>query len=141
MTNALATSTHDRNSHDERRLTTRWAKPAPEALTIAMLPPGTLFRIVTDLEALKEAFADRIAALDVPLTEIDEAGGMTRGNMQKLLSDSGAKWAREFGWKSLGKALQGTGLALAVIIDDERFSSIKAQMQKRKLRQQRCPAA
>jgi phytoene dehydrogenase-like protein len=111
------------------------AKPAPvEVATIASLPPGTVFRLVTDLEGMKEAFRDRIEDLNVALTEVDFASGMTRGNMQKLLSESDAKWAREFGWKTLGKALDGTGMVLAFIIDDERFASTKAQMVKRKLK-------
>ena len=114
-------------------------KPAPEVVTIASLPPGTIFRIVDDYESLKEAFADRIEDLAVPLTEIDAVSHMTRGNMQKLLSDSDQKWAREFGWKSLNKALTGTGMMLAFIIDDERFAPIKAQMMKRKLKQKRPP--
>jgi hypothetical protein len=65
------------------------------------------------------------------LTEVDAAAGMTRGNLQKLLSDSDAKWAREFGWKSLNKALTGTGMALVFVIDDERFAPIRAQMSRR----------
>jgi hypothetical protein len=111
-------------------------KPAPvEVVTIASLPPGVLFRLVRDYEGVKEAFADRIEDLAVPLTEVDAAGGMTRGNMQKLLSDSDAKWAREFGWQSLRKALDVTGMVLAFILDDERFAPIKAQMMRRKLKQ------
>ncbi len=108
------------------------AKPAPvEVATIASLPPGTIFRIVTDLEALKDGFSDRIADLDVAMTEVDAATGMTRGNMQKLLSKSDAKWAREFGWKTLGDALKGTGLALVLVIDDARFAPIRDRMTKR----------
>jgi hypothetical protein len=114
-------------------------KPAPEVVTIASLPPGTLFRIVTDLDGIKEAFADRIEDLNVSLTEVDAAGQMTRGQMQKCLSDSDKKWAREFGWKSLNKALTGTGMALVFVIDDERFSSIKSQMMQRRWKQKRQP--
>src|ERR1700730_1197257 len=53
------------------------AKPAPEVVTLASLPPGTVFRIVTDLDALQDAFADRVEDLDVAMTEIDEAADMT----------------------------------------------------------------
>jgi hypothetical protein len=76
-------------------------KPAPEVVTLASLPPGAIYRIVTDLEALQDGFADRIADLDVAMTEVDEAGGLTRGNCQKLLVKSDAKWSRTLGLKSL----------------------------------------
>jgi hypothetical protein len=141
MSDVAAASTYrgTRGGHDEARLTTHWpsTKPAPvEVVTLATLPPGTIFRIVDDYESLKEAFADRIFDLGVALTEIDAVSGMTRGNMQKLLSDSDQKWAREFGWKSLNKALRGTGMMLAFIIDDdEKFAALKAQMQKRRWKQ------
>ena len=98
------------------------------------LQPDQIYRLILDYEALKEGFADRVDELNVPLTEVDAAGGMTRGNMQKCLSSSDAKWARDFGWESLGKALKGTGLALALIVDDERFAPVKAEMQQRKTR-------
>jgi len=93
-----------------------------------------IYRIVLDYEGLQEGFADRIEDLNVPLTEVDAAGDLTRGNAQKLLCRSDAKWTRQFGWESLGKMLKGTGLALALIVDDERFAPVKAQMQTRKLR-------
>jgi hypothetical protein len=98
----------------------------------APLAPEMIFRVVTDYEALQDAFADRIEDLNVPLTEVDAVAGMTRGNMQKLLVKSDAKWAREFGWKTLGDALKGTGMVLAFILDDEKFAPLKAQMMKRK---------
>lgn len=93
-----------------------------------------VFRIVTNYEALQEGFADRIDDLGTPFTEIDAAGGMTRGNVQKLLSKSDAKWAREFGWKTLGAMLAGTGLALALIVDDARFAPVRERLAKRKRR-------
>jgi hypothetical protein len=107
-------------------------KPAPEVPTLATLPHGALYRIVLDLEALQDGFLDRIDDLGIAFTEVDSAGKLTRGNAQKLLSKSDAKWCREFGWKSLGKMLKGTGLALALIVDDERFAPIRAQMSQRK---------
>lgn len=96
------------------------------------LAPEMIYRVILDYEGLQEGFADRIEDLNVPLTEVDAAGELTRGNAQKLLCKSDAKWARQFGWESLGKMLKGTGLALALIVDDERFAPIKAQMVKRK---------
>jgi hypothetical protein len=98
------------------------------------LHPDQIYRLITDYEALQDGFADRIEDLNVPLTEVDVAGELTRGNTQKLLVKSDAPWARQFGWESLGKMLKGTGLALALIIDDERFAPIKAEMAQRKMR-------
>src|SRR5205085_9844902 len=97
------------------------------------LQPDQIFRVILDYEALQDGFADRIEDLNVPLTEVDAAGELTRGNAQKLLCKSDAKWARQFGWESLGKMLKGTGLVLALIVDDARFAPIKAQMQTRKM--------
>lgn len=113
-------------------------KPVPEeVVTIAALPPGTVFRLVTDLDGIKEAFLDRIEDLNIPLTEVDAVAGMTRGNMQKLLSkNSNTTWSREFGWKSLHKALKGTGMVLAFIVDDEKFSPIRERMQQRRAKRQ-----
>lgn len=99
-----------------------------------LLHHDVIYRIVTDYEGLLDGFADRIEDLNVPLTEVDAAADLTRGNAQKLLSKSDAKWARQFGWESLGKMLKGTGLALALIEDDERFAPVKAEMATRKLR-------
>jgi hypothetical protein len=131
-----------RGSHDERRLTTHWtaSKPAPKVATAAPLAPEMIYRVVMDLEALQDAFAERIEDLDVSLTEIDSVTGMTRGNAQKLLSKSDAKWAREFGWKSLGKMLRGTGLKLVLIVDDdERFAPVLAQMTRRSAKKRKQP--
>lgn len=96
------------------------------------ISPDQIYRTFDTLEALKEVFLDRIDDMNVPLTEVDAAAGMTRGNMQKCLSNSDAKWARDFGWKTLQAACKGTGLILAAIVDDERFATIKEQMQLRK---------
>lgn len=99
-----------------------------------------LYRVILDYEALQDGFADRIEELNVTLTEIDMAAGMTRGQTQKLLRKLGAddfrpsaqrKYSRGFAWETLGKTLKGTGLALALIIDDERFAAKKAEMSKR----------
>lgn len=99
-----------------------------------------LFAVVDNYEALQDGFADRIELLNATLTEIDAAGGMTRGQMQKLLRkfdpndfrpSAKRKYSRGFGWETLGDSLKGTGLALALIVDDEKFAPIRAQMAKR----------
>lgn len=91
-----------------------------------------LYRVITDLEALQDGFLDRIDDLNSTLTEVDAASKLTRGNMQKLLCKSDAPWAREFGWKSLGAALTGTGMALVLVIDDQRFAPVKERLTTRK---------
>ena len=91
-----------------------------------------LYRIVTDYEGLKEAFNDRIEDLDTPMSEIDIAADLTPGHTQKLLCKSNADWSRSFTWKTLGPMLKGTGLALILVVDDERFAPVKATLAKRR---------
>ena len=93
-----------------------------------------LYRIVTDYEGLKEAFNDRIEDLDTPMSEIDTAADLTPGHTQKLLCKSNADWSRSFTWKTLGPMLKGTGLALVLVVDDERFAPVKATLAKRRRR-------
>jgi hypothetical protein len=106
-------------------------------------PQYELYRVIWDYEALQDGFLDRIEDLETTLEQIDMAGEFARGNTQKLLSkipgkaiqrhrDSRTDSARRtFGWKSLGKMLKGTGLALVLVIDDERFAPIRAQLAQR----------
>lgn len=110
------------------------ATPAPMTAPIrsSSMPGYEPYRVITDYEALQDGFADRIHELDVPMIEIDAIGDLTMGNTQKLLSKSDAKWARRFGWVSLGKMLKATGLVLVLMIDDERFAPIREQMAKRR---------
>jgi hypothetical protein len=99
-----------------------------------------LYRVITDYEALQEAFLDRIEDLDTTLEQIDMAGEFTKGNVQKLLTmtpgkptrDRAAPLRRKFGWESLGKMLKGTGMALVLVVDDERFAATREQLMKRK---------
>jgi hypothetical protein len=137
----VATIHNNRGSHAESRLTAHWPtiKPAPKVATAAPLAPELIYRVITDLEALQDAFADRIEDLSVSLTEVDAVSGMTRGNAQKLLVKSDAKWAREFGWKSLGNMLRGTGLKLVLIVDDEKFAPVLAQMTRRSAKKRKQP--
>jgi hypothetical protein len=137
---------NDRGSHDERRLTARrTSRPAPE---VATAPAPTvkvkideieLFAVVDNYAALQDGFADRIEDLNVTLTEIDAAAGMTRGQVQRLLQKldaddfrpSATRHCSQFARKTLGQTLKGTGLALALIVDDERFAPVKAKMVQR----------
>jgi hypothetical protein len=84
-----------------------------------------VYRIVTDYEALREGFADRIQDLDAPLCAIDDAAGLTRGLTQKMLCTPPVK---NFGPKSLEGMLKATGLALVFVVDDERFAAVKANL-------------
>jgi len=83
-----------------------------------------LYRVVTDWAALHEAFADRVEDLQVSRLEIDEAGGLATGHTGKLLCDPPIK---SIGRKSLPKLLKATGMALVLVVDDERFAPIKAK--------------
>jgi hypothetical protein len=99
-----------------------------------------LYRVILDYEALQDGFLDRIDDLSTTLEQIDMAGGFTKGNAQKLLTKQGGKpgpdrmysLKRTFGWESLGKMLKGTGLALVLVVDDERFAPLKEQLMPRK---------
>jgi hypothetical protein len=100
-----------------------------------------LYRVILDYEALQDGFMDRIDDLNTSLDQIDQAGGLTRGNTQRLLTKNPGKprsdrpssaSRRTFGWESLGKMLKGTGLALVLVVDDERFAPMKEQLMKRK---------
>jgi hypothetical protein len=103
-----------------------------------MNAPLQPYRIALDYEALEDAFLDRIEDLNTTFEQIDVAAGFTRGNTQKLLSKSRERWARTFGVESLGKMLKGTGLAIVLVLDDERFQAIKDELVKR--RRRRSPA-
>ena len=141
-----ATIHNDRGSHDERNLIARWPrKPAPEVATApaptvrVKIEEINLYCIVDNYAALQDGFADRIEDLNVTQTEIDAAGGMTRGQVHRLLRKldpedfrpSATRHCSQFAWKTLGQTLKGTGLALALIVDDERFAPVKAKMVQR----------
>jgi hypothetical protein len=96
-----------------------------------------LYRVISDYEALQDGFLDRIDDLDTTISGIP---GFADGVVQKLLSKNPGKsrdthvaaGQRKFGWKSLGEMLKATGLALVLIVDDERFAEQKAQLAKRR---------
>jgi hypothetical protein len=107
-------------------------------------PRYELYRVITDYEALQDGFLDRIDDLGTTLEQIEMAGEMARGQLQKALTKNPGKAIarprdhrhasnqRRFGWESLGKALKGTGLALVLVVDDERFAPVKETLTKRK---------
>jgi hypothetical protein len=101
-----------------------------------------LYRVILDYEALQDGFLDRIDDLDTTLEQIEIGGELAKGNAQKLLTKNPGKHSkrdrhltsgkRAFGWESLGKMLKGTGLALVLVVDDERFAPLKEQLAKRR---------
>jgi hypothetical protein len=99
-----------------------------------------LYRVILDYQALQDGFLDRIEDLNTSLQQIDLAGGFAHGNVQKLLckspahlfGDHRANNKRTFEWESLGKMLKGTGLALVLVLDDERFAPLKERLMERK---------
>ena len=88
-----------------------------------------VYRVVTDMDALYEGFIDRVEDLGVTRLAVDEAGGFTGGHSAKILCTPPIK---NLGKVSLPKMLKATGMALILVIDDERFAPIKASMAKRK---------
>jgi hypothetical protein len=88
-----------------------------------------VYRVVLDYEALLEGFTDRIEDLNVSRITIDEAGEFTPGHASKILCNPPMKM---LGMRTLGKMLKATGMALVLVVDDERFAPIKAQMAKRR---------
>jgi hypothetical protein len=132
-------------SHNERRLTAHWptkpevAMTEPTPTVKVNLDEINLYCIVDDYGALQDGFADRIEDLNVTLTEIDAVGGIARGwtqrRLQKMDPDdfrpSATRKCSQFAWKTLGQTLKATGLALALIVDDERFAPVKAKMVQR----------
>jgi hypothetical protein len=116
---------------------------------IRSMPEYELYRVILDYEALQDGFLDRIDDLNTTLEQIDAAGGLANGNTQKLLTKDGGKRGpdrlhslkRTFGWESLGKMLKGTGMALVLVLDDERFAPIKEQLTARKRPRQQANAS
>ena len=74
-----------------------------------------IFRIVTDMEALHEAVRDRVEDMNISRIEFDAHADLPSGYSGKLLSDPPKKF---MGKKTLPKILKGTGLAIALIVDD-----------------------
>jgi hypothetical protein len=100
-----------------------------------------LYRVILDYEALQDGFLDRIDDLNTTLAQVEISGGLTCGNAYKLLRKDAGKLRsdrpntpsrRTFGWESLGKMLKGTGLALALVVDDAKFAPLKEQLAPRK---------
>lgn len=99
------------------------------------LPPDLIddryeiYRVVTDMDALHEGFRDRVEDLQVTQLSLDQAGGLQNGYAGKLLCNPPIK---SFGRESLPRMLKATGMALVLVIDDERFAEIKEQLGQRR---------
>src|SRR6185437_8355163 len=59
-----------------------------------------------------------------------------KGYAAKLLMKSQKRVVKALGPHSLGKMLKGTGLVLALVVDDARFAPVKEQLAKRRRRNQ-----
>lgn len=94
-----------------------------------MMDRYELYRVVTDMDALHEAFRDRVEDLQVTQLSVDQAGGLQNGYSGKLLCNPPIK---SFGRESLPRMLKATGMALILVIDDERFAEVKEQLGQRK---------
>lgn len=103
-----------------------------------------LYRVITDYEALQDGFLDRIDDLFTTITGVELAAEMASGQLQKCLSKNpgkaisrprdhrSASARRTFGWETLGKTLEKTGLALVLVVDDARFAPVKELLAKRR---------
>jgi hypothetical protein len=91
-----------------------------------------LYRVVTDYEALQDGFLDRIEDLNTTFEQVEAAGEIPRGHASRMLMKSDKRVVKAMGPKSLKQMLKGTGLVLALIVDDERFAPLKEQMVPRK---------
>lgn len=88
-----------------------------------------LYRVVTDFDALHEGFRDRVEELQITRLETDAAGQLQPGYSAKLLCNPPI---RSFGKDSLPGMLKATGMALVLVIDDERFAPVKERLSLRK---------
>lgn len=86
-------------------------------MTVPIRSPDryNVYRVVDDMEALHEAFRDRVEDLNVSRIELDAVSGLTPGYASKLLSDPPMKMV---GLKTLPKILKGTRLKIALIEDN-----------------------
>jgi hypothetical protein len=105
-----------------------------------MTAPIEPYRVILDYEALQDGFSDRIDDLNTTLEQIEINGEFAKGVAQKLLTKSSGRLRRSFGWESLGKMLKGTGLALVLVVDDERFAPLREQLTERKRPRQQANA-
>jgi hypothetical protein len=100
--------------------------------TMSEQAPYELYRVITDYEALQDGFLDRIEDLDTTFEQIEMAGELPKGYAAKLLCKSQKRVVKALGPHSLGKMLKGTGLVLALVVDDARFAAQKADLIKRR---------
>jgi len=87
------------------------------------------YRVITDLEALREVFVDRAEDLNISRVTIDEVGGLTPGYSSKLLCEPPMKPLTN---ETIPKMLKATRLVLIAVVEDERFAAAKAELSKRK---------
>jgi hypothetical protein len=91
----------------------------------ATLPGELIYRVVTDMEGLQEAVRDRAEDLNTTRESLDEASGLQPGYCGKILCHPPM---RALGPKSLPAILKATGMVMVLVIDDERFAPIRANL-------------
>lgn len=101
-----------------------------------MTAPFEPYRVILDYDALQDGFLDRIEDLNTTYEQVEAAGGIASGNVAKLLCKSDKRVVKALGPQSLAQMLKGTGLVLALIVDDERFAALKAEHMKPRARPQ-----
>lgn len=87
------------------------------------------YRIITDLDGLREVFCDRADDLNISRVTIDVVGELTPGYSSKLLCDPPM---RPLTNETIPKMLKATRLVLIAVVDDERFAAVKGELSKRK---------
>jgi hypothetical protein len=86
------------------------------------------FRVVTDYEALCEAFRDRVEDIEATRLGVDAAGGFALGHASTLLCRPQIKG---YGPESLTHMLKATGMVIVLAIDDERFAKVRERLGRR----------
>ncbi len=100
-----------------------------------------IYRVVLDYEGLHEAIIDRVEDINVTRMSIDEVGGFAPGYAAKVLCNPPMKilGRDSVGRDGLGKMLKASGLALIVVVDDERFAVVKGDHTLRKHKRRQPP--
>jgi hypothetical protein len=126
-----------RGSHDERRLTARWADSKPIEAAPAALPSIEIsVRMVAeifDYNDLWRSVRDRVDAMELTRSAVNELAGLPDNYISKVL---GPSQVRKFGNVSLGPTLGSIGCRL-VLVEDPVATERIMKRRKRKQKQKR----
>jgi hypothetical protein len=107
------------------------APPAVETPQPAATAPDMIddrfevYRVVTDYDALCEAFSERVEDIQATRLGIDAAGRFAGGHASTLLCRPQIKG---YGPTSLTRMLEACGLVIVLAIDDEKFAKVKDRL-------------